>query len=222
MAVEPATRPRISREFVEGHRRRRYAEATAEILHEFGHEGLTVTAVVRLARTARNTFYETFGGTEDCVDHGIALGEADVFAGLEELTGEGDWLAELDQAIGGFFDRVAAHPLLAELFLVHAGGLRTPAARAAVLTSPDRFVPILRRGRDEAAALGRPAPSPLIDECLSRSIVSLAARRVQESSPERLLEESRSMTRLAAEFYIGRNDPSLGSASSSSAAASPR
>lgn len=207
-ATRPSTRPRISREFVEDHRRRRYVEATAEILHEFGREGLSVTAVVRLSRTARNTFYETFSGIEDCIGFGVGLGEAEVFAGLEELTGEADWLAELDQAIAGFFDRVATQPLLAELFLIHSGGSRTDAGRAVFLTGPDRFVPLLRRGREAAEALGRRPPSPLLDEYLSRSIVSLAARRVQASTAERLPEESRSMTRLAAEFYTGRKDPS--------------
>jgi AcrR family transcriptional regulator len=208
MAVEPATRPRISRQFVEEHRRLRYVEATAEILHEFGREGLTVTAVVRLSRTARNTFYETFSGTEDCIAHGIGLGEAEVFAGLEQLTGEGDWLAELEQGIAGFYERVAARPLLAELFLVHAGGSRTEEGRTAVLDGPDRFVPLLRRGRDEAEALGRRPPSPLAEEYLSRSIVTLAARRVQASAAEGLPAESGPMTRLAAAFYTGRTDPS--------------
>jgi AcrR family transcriptional regulator len=212
MAVQPAARPsirpRISREFVEDHRRRRYVEAAAEILHEFGREGLSVTAVVRLARTARNTFYETFSGVEDCIGYGVGLGEAEVFAGLEELSGEGDWLAELDGGIAGFFERVAAQPLLAELFLVHSGGSRTDARRTAFLTGPDRFVPLLRHGRAEAESLGRRPPSPLVDEYLSRSIVSLAARRVQASAAERLPGESRSMTRLAAEFYTGRKDPS--------------
>jgi AcrR family transcriptional regulator len=207
-AAQPSTRPRISREFIEEHRRRRYVEATAEILHEFGRDGLSVSAVVRLARTARNSFYETFAGIEDCVGYGIDMGEAEAFAGLEQLDGEGDWHAELDQGIAGFFERVAAQPLLAELFLVHSGGSRTDAGLAAFLSGPDRFVPLLRRGRDEAEKLGHRAPSPLAEEFLSRSIVSLAARRVQASEIERLPKESDSMTRLVAEFYTGRSDPS--------------
>ncbi len=207
-ATRPSSRPRVSQEFVQEHRRRRYVEATAEILHEFGRAGLSVTAVVRLARTARNSFYETFGGIEDCIGYGIGLAEAEIFAGLEQLSGDGDWLAELDQGIAGFFERVVAEPLLAELFLVHSGGSRTDAGRAAFLSGPDRFVPLLRRGRDEAAAPGRQAPSPLVDEFLSRAIVSLAARRVQRSAAESLLGESAYMTRLAAEFYTGRSDPS--------------
>jgi AcrR family transcriptional regulator len=207
-ATRSSSRPRVSREFVEVYRRRRYVEATAEVLHEFGREGLSVTAVVRLARTARNSFYETFSGIEDCIGYGIGLAEAEIFAGLEQLSGEGDWLSELDEGIGGFFERVAAQPLLAELFLIHSGGSRTEAGRAAFLSGPDRFVPLLRRGRDESEAFGRRSPSPLTEELLSRAIVFLAARRVQESAAERLLGERGSITRLAAEFYTGRSDPS--------------
>jgi AcrR family transcriptional regulator len=211
MAGPPVTgaspRPRVSQEFVEGHRRRRFVNATAEILHEFGRGGLSVTAVVRLARTARNSFYESFGGIEECIGYGIELAEAELFAGLEELSGDGDWRAELDEAVAGFFEAVAAGPLLAELFLVHSGASRTDAGRAAFLSGGERFVPLLSRGRDEADTLGRRIPSPLLDEYLSRTIVTLAARRVQESDTARLLDERGAMTRLAAEFYTGRRDP---------------
>jgi len=181
--------------------------ATAEILHEFGRGGLSVTAVVRLARTARNSFYDSFTGIEECIGYGIELGEAELFAGLEELSGEGDWRAELDEGIGGFFEAVSAGPLLAELFLVHSGASRTDAGRAAFLSGGERFVPLLSRGRDEADALGR-RPSPLLDEYLSRAIVTLATRRVQDSDTKRLVTETSAMTRLAAEFYTGHGDPS--------------
>jgi AcrR family transcriptional regulator len=211
MAVEPAVRasprPRVSQEFVEGHRRRRFVDATAEILHEFGRGGLSVTAVVRLARTARNSFYDSFAGIEECIGYGIEVAEAELFAGLDELSGDGDWRAELDEGIGGFFAAVAAGPLLAELYLVHAGTSQTDAGRAAFLSGGERFVPLLSRGRDEGAALGRRVPSPLLDEYLSRAIVTLAARRVQESDTKRLLDEGSAMARLAAGFYTGRGDP---------------
>lgn len=169
---------------------------------------MSVTAVVRLARTARNSFYESFTGIEECIGYGIELGEAELFAGLEELSGDGDWRAELDEGIAGFFAAVAAGPLLAELFLVHSGASRTDAGRAAFLSGGERFVPLLSRGRDEADALGRRVPSPLLDPYLSRAIVTLATRRVQDSDTKRLVTETSAMTRLAAEFYTGRGDPS--------------
>jgi AcrR family transcriptional regulator len=212
MAVQPAAgpspRPRISNGFLEEHRRRRCVEATAEILHEFGRGGLSVTAVVGLARTARNTFYELFTSIDDCIDYSIGLAGAELFAGLEELDGEAEWRAELAAGIGGFFERVAAQPLLAGLYLIHSSGWRTDAARVASLTAGERFVPLLSRGRDEAEALGRRVPSPLVDECLSRTITSLAARRILDSEAERLPGESSEIANLAAEYYTGRSDPS--------------
>ena len=167
MAVQqvtrPAPRPRVSRDFVEAHRRRRCVDAVAEILHEFGRGGLSVTAVVRLARIARNSFYELFSGIEDCLGYGIGVAEAELFAGLEPLHGEGDWPAELEAGIAAFFEAAAVRPLLAELFLIHAAGSRTDAAQAASRSGGERFVPLLGRGRAAAEALGRPTPSLLLD-----------------------------------------------------------
>jgi AcrR family transcriptional regulator len=212
MAVQPAAgpspRPRISRGFIEDHRRRRCVDATAEILHEFGRGGLSVTAILGLTGTARNTFYKLFVSIDECVDYGIDLAEAELFTGLEELDGEAEWRAELAAGIGGFFERVAAKPLLAGLYLIHSSGFATDAAQTASLTAGERFVPLLSRGRDEAEALGRSAPSPLVDECLSRTITSLAARRVLDSEADRLPAESGEIAMLAAEYYTGRRDPS--------------
>jgi AcrR family transcriptional regulator len=208
MAVQPAAgpspRPRISNGFLEEHRRRRCVDATAEILHEFGRGGLSVTTIVRLAGTARNTFYKLFVSIDDC----IGLAGAELFAGLEELDGEAEWRAELAAGIGAFFDAVAAQPLLAGLYLIHSSGWGSDIAQTASLTAGERFLPLLSRGRDEAEALGRRAPSPVVDECLSRTIISLAARRVLDSEVERLPEESSEIAMLAAEYYTGRRDPS--------------
>jgi AcrR family transcriptional regulator len=97
----PTRRPRISRDFLEDYRRRRYVDATAELLHEFGRQGPSVTNIVRLAGTARNSFYEVFSGAEDCIAYGIDLAATDLFATLEAQDGEGEWTDEVGEAIAG-------------------------------------------------------------------------------------------------------------------------
>ncbi|HEY2053233.1 MAG TPA: TetR/AcrR family transcriptional regulator [Solirubrobacterales bacterium] len=204
--IPSSDRPQISRDFIEGHRRRRYVEATAEILHEFGRAGLTATNVVRVAGGARGSFYQAFAGIEDCIAYGVRLAERELFAGLEVDMAGGNWLTEVREAIDAFFDAVVARPLVAELFLIHSAVARTDSGRAAFRTGGERFVPLLLRGRLEADVLGRCPPPDLIAECLSRAIVDLAARRVRGPEVATLPSESRAMTSMVGDFYLGRED----------------
>ncbi len=199
----PSTRPRISREFIEEHRRRRYVEATAEILHEFGRRAATATSVIRLAGGARNSFYEVFGSVEDCIAHGIALADAELFEGLDRLSGEDDWLAEVHSAIGAFFDAVASRPLLAELFLIHSAASRTDVGHEAFATGGERFVALIARGGVEAEKRGHRPPPAFLAEGLSRSIVAVAAARVRGPEVESLPAQTGSMTALVGGFFLG-------------------
>jgi len=200
----PPVRPQISKKFIEEHRRRRYVAATAEILHEFGRAGLTTTNVVRLAGGARGSFYQAFAGVEDCIAYGVRIAEEELFAALDADTGGKAWLTEVREAIDSFFQVVAADPILAELFLIHSAVARTDPGRRAFRAGGERFVPLLRRGRLEAEATGRRPPSDLIEECLSRAIVGLAARRVRGPEVVTLLRESPAMTSIVGDFYLGR------------------
>ena len=199
----PSTRPRISRDFVEAHRRLRYVEATAEILHEFGRKGATTTNVIQLAGGARNSFYDVFGSLDECIAHGIALADAELFEGLDQLGGEHDWLAEVHSAIAAFFAAVASRPLLAELFLIHSAASRTDVGREASQAGGERFAALIARGAAAADDSGRRPPPRFLAEGLSRSIVALAAARVQGPEVESLPAEARSMTALVGGFYLG-------------------
>jgi AcrR family transcriptional regulator len=199
---EPSRRPRISREFLEQHRRLRFVDATAEILHEFGRRGATTTNVVRLAGGARNSFYEVFSSVEDCISYGIGLAEAELFAGLEAESG-GDWLGDVRRAIDSFYQAVAARPLRAELYLVHAAASRTDIGRAAFRDGGARFAPLLARGGGEAEALGRRPPPEVVGEALSRAIVCLPSRRVGGQEVATLTGESRAMAALVGAYYLG-------------------
>lgn len=196
-------RPRLARDFVEAHRRRRYVDAAAEILHEFGRPGLTTTNVVHLAGGSRGTFYREFSGVEDCVGHGITLARTRLFGVLDQLPAEGEWRGQLGAAIAGFYEAVAAEPLLAELFLVHSACSRTQAGAAAFRLGGERFLPLLRRGRGEAEARGRRPPPAAVEECLSRAIVALAGRRVRCPAVQALPDESPPMTASVASYYLG-------------------
>jgi AcrR family transcriptional regulator len=195
----PSRRPRISREYLEEHRRGRYVDAVAELLHEFGREGATVTNVVRLGGTARNSFYEVFGGIEDLLAYGTDAVARELFAALSDLDGADEWPVEVAEAIAGFYAAVADRPLRAELFLIHSPASRTEAGRVASRAGQESFVDLLRRGRDGA---GRALPSSA-EEYFSLATVSLAARRVRGADVEGLRDEARGMAASVIGFYLG-------------------
>jgi AcrR family transcriptional regulator len=197
-----SARPRLSPDFVDSNRCRRYVDAAAEILHEFGRPGLTTTNLVRLAGGSRGTFYQLFSSVDDCLFHGVALADAELFSALDGLRGDGEWLSELNTAIEGFYEAVAAQPLLAELFLIHSARVSTDAFHSC----GDRFLTLLRRGRAAGAARNRRPPSPAIEEAVARAIVVLAARRVREPGLDGLPNEGRSICALVGSLYLGREE----------------
>jgi AcrR family transcriptional regulator len=199
----PSRRPQISREYLEEHRRHRYVDAVAELLHEFGREGPTVTNLVRLAGTARNSFYEVFRSAEDCIAYGVGAAAREMFASLEDQDGEGEWLTELVAAVDGFYAAVAARPLQAELLLIHSASCRTAAGREALPHGIDRLAALLSRGRAEAESRGRRPPPPLLDEYLAWVIATPPAGRVRGAELASLPEESRAVTLLVASYYLG-------------------
>jgi AcrR family transcriptional regulator len=199
----PPRRPRISRDFLEEYRRRRYVDATAELLHEFGRQGPSVTNIVRLAGTARNSFYDVFRSAEDCIAYGVDLAAGYLFAMLDAQGGEGEWIGEVHEAIAGFYAAVAAEPILAELLLVHSAASRVDHGRAAIPAGVERFSVLLERGRTAAESRGEPPLPTSTSEYFSLAIVSLAARRVRDAGLASLPEESRAMTALVGNFYLG-------------------
>jgi AcrR family transcriptional regulator len=199
----PPRRPQISREYLERHRRRRYVEAVVEVLHEFGRAAATTSNVVGLAGTARNSFYEVFSSVEDCIGYGIAVAVGELFGALADQDGEGEWSAEVERAIAAFSGVVAAEPILAELFLIHAAAGRIEHGREAARRGAEAFAPLFDRGREEAGRRGlRPPPAPAA-EFFSPAVLSPAARRVRGPEPAALGAEARPMAALVVGAYLG-------------------
>jgi hypothetical protein len=103
----------------------------------------------------------------------------------------------------GFYRAVAADPILAELFLIHAATSRVDEGRSAARAGAERFVPLFRLGRAQAETEGRRSVPSLAEEFFSRAVVSLAARRVREPSVATLPEESRNAAALVVGCYVG-------------------
>lgn len=114
----------ISREFVEAHRRRVFAEAAVELVDEFGIRELTVTMLCDLTRSSRGKFYELFANREACLRHAQAEGFELLFGEtVRALRADGRWADRVAAARRGFFVGAHAAPELARFTLIHARAL---------------------------------------------------------------------------------------------------
>jgi AcrR family transcriptional regulator len=86
-------------------------------IEEKGFRNTAVSDVVRIARTSRRSFYEHFTDREDCF---LALFEAttqDMMRGIRRAVRSRDtWEEQVDAALAGYFDSVAARPELFRSF----------------------------------------------------------------------------------------------------------
>lgn len=214
-------RPDLPREFIEASRRRAFARAVAEIVHECGASAVTVAQICRTARSTRNTFYGLFENVNDCLRYAIGEGFDHLFAPLRELGEQDDWLLEVDRAITGFYVAAAAEPLLAELLLVHSFAVQMDDGRdfdAGVAV----MVALLAGGRRKSPAKGEPIA--LTEDYLARVIISLAALKLRQGEGEMLPSHGREMTVLVGNAYLGIEQTTriLGAANVGAQASSPK
>ncbi len=196
----------ISPDFVAAHRRRRFVLAAAEIASDFGRSAITATTLCQVAHTARNTFYDTFEGVEDCLRCGAREAYEELFAPVLGADLEGEWLVEVERAIGGLYAAVAADPLLAELLFVHSFALGD-GGEAGYERGVAAVVQLLAPSRPLAEALGRQPPA-LAEELAARAIVALAAQKVGQGAATELRAEAAPMADLAAGALLADNAPS--------------
>lgn len=102
----PRGRHGLEPEYVAEYQRRRLAVALAELAHERGMAGATVSAIVGRARVSRKTFYDHFESRDDCADFAAELAV--------------DYLSAAGRDVEALLAAMAAEPNLAELALVHA------------------------------------------------------------------------------------------------------
>lgn len=102
----PRGRHGLNPEYVADHQRRRLAVALAELAHECGMGGVTVTSIVDRAHVSRKTFYDFFENRDACADYAAELAA--------------DYLIAASEDIETLLSAVAAEPNLAELALIHA------------------------------------------------------------------------------------------------------
>jgi hypothetical protein len=132
-----------------------------------------------------------------------ALAFEHLFGPVRALDGRGEWLAEVDEAIAGFYAAVAAEPRLADLLLVHSCGLRLAPGQPDLETGIEAIAALLRGGRAVAERQGATQPPPMAEDYLSRVIVSMAALRVRQDEAWALPADRSEMVLLIGNSYLG-------------------
>jgi AcrR family transcriptional regulator len=94
--------------------RQRLLEGLRQAIREQGLQQLTISDIVRNARTSKRTFYECFVDKDTCL---VALAE-EWAAALRQAVDDGvdrqaPWDTQIDAAVDAFISAVAADPVLA-------------------------------------------------------------------------------------------------------------
>lgn len=151
---------------------------------------------------ARNSFYEVFGGVEDCLRFGAAEGFEAIFAGVREASAaETAWPARLNAGVTSFYAGAAAEPLLAEFCLVHSFGIGGAAPEHGFEAGVVLLAELLADGR-QSGGTELPAP-PTAEEYLARMMISLASLTLRSGAADTLPAHRREMVVLALNTFYG-------------------
>lgn len=172
----PRGRHGLSREFIAENQRERVIVAIADLLHECGYDGTTVSAIAARAGVSKSDFYAHFVSKDECFsaayEEAVERLRADVLAAC---GGGPRWAEGVCDGLAAALAAFAAAPAQANLLLVE--GLRAgPAICERFQDAVESFVPYLRDGAPTGTSGGRPPEAA--DEAVVGGIASLLGRRV--------------------------------------------
>jgi AcrR family transcriptional regulator len=151
-------RPRLPRDFVLRHKRRRILAAVAEVSAERGYGAMKVSDIVKRAEVARKTLYDLYEGKEEVFLAAVDAAFAALFERTEDACAAAgrEWDERVRAGLAALLGRLAEHPAEAHLLLVEApAATRASAARYEVARA--RFVTLL----SEAVPPGERRPGVL-------------------------------------------------------------
>lgn len=161
-------RPMLDEETKNEFRRRRIADALAEICLEQGYRETTVTDICARAQVSRLTVYRCFANREEIFLWLLERSTQDAIERIEKATAAGSSEDRWESGLAAFLSWVAEDTPGANVCLVEAPRA-TPRAFEAHIEAIDRFAAVL--GLD--AAPESPAPKPL-GRVLIGSLIAVA------------------------------------------------
>jgi len=192
--VAPSRRA-LPQEVVDGYKRDRVALALAEVASESSVGDLTVTALTKRAKIARNTFYELFANRHDAVRYSVELGNRRLREAIDRGADQGGgWQNRVRGVISTLLAEVAAEPALAELSLVQGGVVERPPVGPFDPALIESFAGVLHAGRRERQ---QPLPGPRTEELLACGILTVVAQRLRRGEAETLPTLSSELAEIA-------------------------
>ncbi len=151
--------------------RQRLLRAALAVACEYGYEGMSATAVVARAGASRKTFYDVFGGREDCFLAVLENCLAEIAAVVVPVYGvRGAWSGRLRAALAALLTYLEDERDAGTLLLSYLTGCgpRSPETRARVL---ELLHGVVEDGRSQAKP--RPEPSPLACEFVVGGVLAV-------------------------------------------------
>ncbi len=178
------TRPELPREFIAVRKRRRIANAMAELCAEQGYEATKIADLVRRAGVARKTLYDNFDGKEEVFLAAFDSAAEEAARRIEEACAEAgpEWEERIATGLRTFLAYVAEEPAAARLCLIEATSA-TPAASA-------RYDAAMQRAAD---ALRENAPSDMglpdtTGESLVGGVAWILHQQIRRGAAEQALD----------------------------------
>lgn len=164
-----------------------------------GYEEAGVDDVISRAGLDEQTFYEFFGGKEDCYLHAIDAGSAWAeLAMREEATGKAGWRGQLRGALTGLLRFLDEQPDVGRALLVevHTAGPRAVGKRSEAMERAVAMMDLARTESDGAA----PA---IAAEAVVAGILAVLHRRLAASTTESFMRLLPELMYLAVLPYFG-------------------
>lgn len=193
------TRPELPREFVASHKRRRMADAIAELTAENGYEATKIADIVRRAAVARKTLYDNFDGKEDLFLSAVTttlteMREA-IEAGCEEAGDSPE--ASIVAGLEALLDYVAAHPAAARMCMLEAISATPSSARLYDAGMRD-CVDLLRASAPSDAAL-----PDTIEESLVGGVAWILQLKIRRGEAEQAPDLLPELSQFVLSPYLG-------------------
>lgn len=196
---KPLRRPELPREFVAAHKRKRIADAIAELTAEQGYEETKIADIVRRAGVARKTLYDNFEGKEEVFLAAFDAGVEEALRRVEESCegAEGDWQARAEAGLSALLGYVAEEPTLARLCLIEALSA-TPEATRRYEDALQRFVELTRGNMPPDDRL-----PGTIAETLVGGVAWIVQQQIRRGGAERIEELRPQLTDFLVTPYLG-------------------
>jgi AcrR family transcriptional regulator len=199
----------LSREDVTRSQRTRILAAVTDAVAEKGYAKTVVADIISRSGVSRATFYELFGGKDDCFRAAFEA-HADLVtvfmtAGLEDLRrSDATPMAKLDGVLAAYLQALGAAPALARVFLVevYAAGPECIEQRRRSL---EVFVDVVAATHDGVdGPLGTRPDQRFAAEVLVAAVSSMVTALVAADELDQLPALHQQLMRLAAEILIAR------------------